>query len=184
MVQVTVRGIALDARMQPVVLLRPLGAAVSPPRVLPIWIGAQEAASISLALEGGAPPRPLSHDLMQSLVDALGARLDRVDVTRLDAGTFYAELTLVTPTGRRVVDSRPSDAIALALRTDAPIWVDDAVLDEAGVLDDSGGTDDDEDDDDADADGRDRAPAPADAEAELKRFRSFLDDVAPEDFQG
>ena len=101
--------------------------------MLPVWIGGQEATSILIAVEGQQAPRPLSHDLITTLFAAVGARVERVDVTRIEEGTFYAELTLTTPSGPQVLDSRPSDAIALALRADAPIWVADEVIDEAGI---------------------------------------------------
>ena len=101
--------------------------------MLPVWIGGQEATSILIAVEGQQAPRPLSHDLITTLFAAVGAKVERVDVTRIEEGTFYAELTLSTPSGPQVLDSRPSDAIALALRADAPIWVADEVIDEAGI---------------------------------------------------
>ena len=131
-----------------------------------IWVGAQEATSILIAVQGEQAPRPLSHDLITTLFGTLGARIDRVDVTRIDDGTFYAALSLTTPTGSQVLDSRPSDAIALAVRVHAPIWVADEVLDEAGIPAEM--VDFDQDDE----------------EEKLDEFKRFLDDVDPEDFQG
>jgi bifunctional DNase/RNase len=154
----------MDAAQQHVILLKPIDPLEMPGRVLPVWIGAQEATSILVAVQGVTPPRPLAHDLMTRLLDALDGAVDRVEVTRIDDGTFYAEVTVTTPRGTRVIDARPSDAIALAARTDAPVWVADAVLLEAGI--------DDLDDDD-----------PEDEE-KVDEFRRFLDDIAPEDFQG
>ncbi|MFF2274421.1 bifunctional nuclease family protein [Agromyces sp. NPDC058126] len=176
MVQVRVLGIALDAAQQHLVLLKPIDDALEPgaPRVLPIWIGAQEATSILIALEGEQAPRPLSHDLITTLFATVGARVERVDVTRIESGTFYAELTLTTPTGRQVIDARPSDAVALALRAAAPIFVADEVLDDAGIPAELAGGDD---DDEAEVEG-------PDDEAKLAEFKQFLDDVDPEDFQG
>ena len=166
-VPVRVLGLAVDGQMQPVILLTPLDPADGPRTLVPIWVGAQEAASISVALSGEEPPRPLSHDLMQRLLGAVGASVDRVDVTRIDEGTFYAELTLTTPRGPLVLDSRPSDAIALASRTGAPLFVAESVLADAGV----------EEEDEGDDDG-------AGEEEKVEEFRRFLDDVDPEDFQG
>ncbi|MDR6905163.1 bifunctional DNase/RNase [Agromyces sp. 3263] len=166
MVQVRVLGVALDAARQHIVLLKPLLEEPGEGRVLPIWVGAQEATSILIAVQGEQAPRPLSHDLITTLFGTLGARVDRVDVTRIDDGTFYAELSLTTPTGSQVLDSRPSDAIALAVRVHAPIWVADEVLDEAGIPAEM--VDFDQDDE----------------EEKLDEFKRFLEDVDPEDFQG
>lgn len=160
MVEARIAGVALDSSGQHVILLRP--ESDEDTRVLPIWIGEQEASSILVALEGVATPRPLAHDLMKSLLSTLDARVERVDVVRLDGGTFFAEITLQTPGGVRTVDARPSDSIALAARTGAPIGIADAVLDEAGV------------------------PATAvglvDDETRLREFQEFLENVDPEDF--
>jgi bifunctional DNase/RNase len=168
-IPVRVLGLAVDARMQPVVLLTPLVHDEGPRTLLPIWIGSQEAASISIAVSGEEPPRPLSHDLMQRLLEAVGASVDRVAVTRIDDGTFYAELSLSTPTGRLVLDCRPSDAIALASRVDAPLFVAEAVLEDAGILEQA---------EEADEEERE------DAEEKVAEFRRFLDHIDPEDFQG
>jgi bifunctional DNase/RNase len=164
MVQVRVLGVALDAARQHIVLLKPLLEDPNARRVLPIWIGAQEATSILLALEGEQAPRPLTHDLMTTFLETLHARIERVDVTRIEDGTFYAEITLATPSGVLVLDARPSDAIALTLRSEAPLYVAERVLEEAGI------------------------PAeladPRTDEAKVDEFKRFLDDVDPEDFQG
>ncbi len=140
---------------QPIVLLREATGT----RYLPIWIGADVATAIAFALEGVEPQRPLTHDLLKISVEALGARVDRVTVTSLEDGIYYADLVLVMADREVVVSSRPSDAIALAARTSAPIFVSARVLEEAGV------------------EIRDE-----DEEEEIARFRSFLDDVEPEDF--
>ena len=169
MVPVRVLGIAVDARMQPVVLLAPLDSGDAPRMLVPIWIGSQEAASISLAVSGEEAPRPLSHDLMQRLLAAVGATVDRVEVTRIEEGTYYAELSLTTPNGPVTLDCRPSDAIALASRVDAPLFVAESVIAEAGVPEDATEADADE---------------PEEAEEKVAEFRRFLDDVDPEDFQG
>jgi bifunctional DNase/RNase len=161
-----VLGLAVDSRMQPVVLLTPLDGGDGPRTLVPIWVGSQEAASISVAVSGEDAARPLSHDLMKRLLDGVGASIDRVDVTRLEEGTFYAELSLTTPRGPLVLDCRPSDAIALASRVGAPLFVAEAVLADAGVLEDE-----------VDAE-------PEEAEQKVAEFRRFLDEVDPEDFQG
>lgn len=167
MVQVRVLGVALDAAEQNVILLKPIDEDEATGRILPVWIGMQEATSILIAVEGTRAPRPLAHDLMVSLLDTLGGTVTRVDVTRITDGTYYAEITVQTPRGVRIVDARPSDAIALASRADASIWVADTVMEVAGIPDTI-----------SDTDGQ---TAPDD---EVEEFRRFLDEVDPEDFQG
>ena len=164
MVQVRVLGVALDAAGQHIVLLKPLLVEPGEGRVLPVWIGGQEATSILIAVEGQQAPRPLSHDLMITLLDNLQAQVVRVEVTRIDEGTFYAEITLSTPSGPRIIDARPSDAIALAVRAEAPLFVADEVLDDAGIP----------------AEIEDQSID----EPEVDEFKRFLDEVDPEDFQG
>jgi uncharacterized protein len=125
-------GLTLEASSRaPLVLLREHDA---PRRVLPIFVGPVEATAIALALGDESPPRPLTHDLMVTLVETAHARVERVEVTELREGTFFAELAVSGPSGERRVDSRPSDAIALAVRVDAPLYVASAVLDEAGAV--------------------------------------------------
>ncbi|MET0726390.1 MAG: bifunctional nuclease family protein [Leifsonia sp.] len=150
---------------QHIILLKPVGDAPGAGRVLPIWIGEQEATSTLFALGGDTPPRPLSHDLMKTLLDTVGAHVERVEVTRIEEGTFYAEITLVTSAGPLVLDARPSDSVALAVRSEAPLFVADGVLDEAGIP-------------------AEMVEPLADEEEELDEFKKFLDDVDPEDFQG
>ena len=130
-------------------------------RFLPIWIGTPEATAIALAMEGVEPQRPMTHDLMKTVVESLGAEVERVDVTDLDEGTFFAELVLTIDGEEVRISSRPSDAVALATRTGAAVFAARDLLDEAGV----------EIHDDTE-------------EAEIERFREFLDDVSPEDFEG
>lgn len=162
MVQVQVAGVALDQSGQHVILLRPVDAVAGVGRVLPIWIGSLEATAILIALEHAEVPRPLTHDLMKSLLDELGTTVEKVTITHIDDGTFYAEITLHAHDGLHVVDSRPSDAVALASRASAPIWVDDDVLAEAGVDDLIG---------------------EAETEHDVAEFTKFLDDVDPDDFK-
>ena len=152
MKRVDVMGVRVEMPSnQPIVLLRE----VEGDRYLPIWIGAAEATSIAYVQQGVVPPRPLTHDLLKDVVGAVGRTLAEVRITRLEEGVFYAELDLGEGA---VVSARPSDAIAVALRTGSPIVVDDGVLVEAGVV------------------------IPDEEEDEVERFREFLDQVTPEDF--
>ncbi len=139
----------------PIVLLRdPVGG-----RYLPIWVGAVEATAIAYAQQGIVPPRPLTHDLLRDILIALGVTLSEVRITALEDGVFYAVLAFSNGVE---VSARPSDAIALALRVDAPIKGADEVMDEAGIdLPD------------------DEAPAEED---QVEKFREFLNQVSPEDF--
>ena len=166
MVQVRIVALAVDSRSLPVVLLKPILDEPGSGNILPIWIGTQEATSILIATEGATARRPLTHDLMKSLLEAVQADLERVDITRIEEGTFYAEMTLKTRDGPLVLDARPSDAIALAARVDAPIWVSDDLLETAGVPDET-----------------EVPPSPGE-ESQLDEFKRFLDEVDPEDFQG
>lgn len=161
MVQVKVAGVALDASGQHVILLKPIDEPSGEGLILPIWIGEQEATSILIAVEGAQAPRPLAHDLMTSMLTALDARVDRVEVTRFEGGTYFAEVAIVSSAGERILDARPSDAVALASRTAAPIWVADEVMEEAGMED---------------------AVTEASDQERLAEFRRFLEDVEPEDF--
>ena len=136
---------------QPIVLLRE----VTGERYLPIWIGAVEATAIAFAQQGVTPPRPLTHDLMRDMLEATGQRLDEVRIVDMQDGIFFAQLVF---DGGAEVGARPSDSIALALRTGSRIVCAEAVLDEAGLA------------------------VPAEQEDEVERFREFLDQVTPEDF--
>jgi bifunctional DNase/RNase len=118
----------------PIVLLRETAGRR---RILPIFIGGPEAHAIDLALSGTETPRPMTHDLFQQTLEALGATLERIVVTELKDRTFFAELHLRTGGGETTtISSRPSDAIALAVRTGSPILAEEAVLEEAGVEED------------------------------------------------
>lgn len=136
---------------QPIVLLRE----VSGDRYLPIWIGAVEATAIAFAQQGVVPARPLTHDLFRDVLQALGHELKQVRITGLRDGVFYAELIF---SGGVEVSARPSDAIALALRTGTPIFGAEEVLEEAGIA------------------------IPDEQEDEVEKFREFLDQISPEDF--
>ena len=137
---------------QPIVLLRE----VSGERYLPIWIGAVEATAIAFAQQGVVPPRPLTHDLMKSIVEETGNELVEVRITDMKDGVFYA--VLVFGSGVEV-SARPSDSIALALRTGTKIVCDEEVLETAGLA------------------------VPEEQEDEVEKFREFLDHVTPEDFE-
>ncbi|MBL7125935.1 MAG: bifunctional nuclease family protein [Dehalococcoidales bacterium] len=103
-------------------------------RYLPIWIGPAEADAIAVKLQGVTVPRPLTHDLLGSVIDSLGAAIDSIIVSDLKSDTFYAKVILTVDGQQVEIDSRPSDALALAVRTDAPIFAEEAVLDKAGIL--------------------------------------------------
>ncbi len=103
-------------------------------RYLPIWIGPAEADAIAVKLQGVTVPRPLTHDLLSSVIDSLGAGIDSIIVSDLKSDTFYAKIILSVNGEQMEIDSRPSDALALAVRTDAPIFAEEAVLDKAGIL--------------------------------------------------
>ncbi len=172
MIRVRVVGVALDPAQQHVILLTPLDPLADGERVLPVWIGPQEAMSILVAIEGTSSPRPLAHDLMTAMLGELSASVSRVEITHLDEGTFHARVVLDTPAGPRTFDARPSDAIALGARVDAPLWVAETVFAEAGVPRDA-----------VELDGDDPDAARGDEER-MAEFRRFLDDVDPDDFQG
>jgi bifunctional DNase/RNase len=151
--EVDVMGVRVEMPTnQPIVLLRE----VTGERYLPIWIGAVEATAIAFAQQGVVPPRPLTHDLMKDVLDAMGQELAEVQITEMRDGVFYANLVF----GSGVeVGARPSDSIALALRTGSRIMCAEEVLDEVGLA------------------------VPAEQEDEVERFREFLDHVTPEDFE-
>ena len=152
--EVDVMGVRVEMPSnQPIVLLRE----VSGERYLPIWIGAVEATAIAFAQQGVVPPRPLTHDLFKDVLDATGNDLTEVRITEMKDGIFYA--VLVFGTGVEV-SARPSDSIALALRTGSRIVCAEEVLDEAGL------------------------EVPDEQEDEVEKFREFLDQVRPEDFAG
>ena len=115
---------------QRVVILKEKGT----DRYLPIWIGPAEADAIAVKLQGVSVPRPLTHDLIQSMLDVLGASVSSIIVSDLKNDTFFAKIVLNVDGGQMEVDSRPSDAIALAVRVDAPIYAEEGVLDKAGIL--------------------------------------------------
>ena len=126
--EVEIKGLMLDPSSNtPIVILREPESE----RFLPIWIGLFEAQAIALEIEGVESPRPMTHDLLRSSVLQLGGQVERIVITALRENTFYAEIHLARNGDAVVLDSRPSDAIALALRTEAPVFVMPEVLDKA-----------------------------------------------------
>lgn len=168
MVLVRIVSLSVDSvTNQPVIILRPIEDASGEGRFVPIWIGQTEATAILLALQEVVPPRPMTHDLFARVITEMGVTLSRVDITRIEAGTFFANLVLSGADGATwEVDARPSDSIALAVRTGAPLFISEQVLAEAAI---TGITE--------------AAEETEDADAELERFRSFLDHVDPNDFR-
>jgi len=152
---------------QPIVLLKEIDGV----RFLPIWVGAVEATAIAFAQQGVMPARPLTHDLMQDIVESLDATLTAVQVTAIEDGVFLASLLLRDPDGKSIsVSSRPSDAIALALRTHSNILADSDLLDTVGI--------------EIPDDVADDAAAASGQSSELERFREFLEQINPDDFAG
>ena len=143
---------------QPIVLLREVDGT----RYLPIWIGASEATAIATAMEGVQPLRPLTHDLMRSVIDAVGALAVRIVITEMRDSVFYADLALDVSGNEVEISSRPSDAIALAVRTGTPVFAASALLDEAGI----------------------HFKEDTREEDEVARFREFLEEATVEDFLG
>ena len=129
MIRVKVLGIALDNNNIPIVLLKELDSE----RTLPIWIGIAEAAAIADGLENKKFHRPLTYDLMKSIINGLDGVVEKVVVSDLVENTFYAKIYLIKDKKHRlIIDARPSDSIALAVRTGAPIFVEDVVMEESG----------------------------------------------------
>ena len=168
MQEMVIYGVSYDmVGKQPIVLLKTRDGN----KFLPIWIGHPEAAAILMRLQGQEPPRPLTHDLALSLVESLDAEVVKVTVTELKDGTFYARITLLRDGAEVEIDSRPSDAIALAIRADAKIFAEDEVMDESGVV--------------WEGDVPDLAYAQDVkdlGEVDLGEFRKFLDTVTPDEF--
>lgn len=140
-------------------------------RILPIYIGENEAASIQLGATGKVPPRPLTHDLMVDMLGTLGADLVKVVITDVTDGTFFAEMHLNTRQGPAVVSARPSDAVAVAVRAGCSIYCEPEVLDIAGRI----AVFEDEQDSDSDS-------PPAEVDELVGEFRDFIESIKPEDF--
>jgi hypothetical protein len=161
MVEMELVGVRVELPSNsPIVLLREVEG---DRRVLPIFIGGPEATAIAFALDEVATPRPMTHDLMKDLLDELGSAVERIVVTGLRDGTFFASIHVQANGDDHEVSSRPSDAIALAVRTGSPIFADEAVLDEAAYALEE------EDDDEEE-------------EQVVEEFKEFIDSVSPDDF--
>ena len=159
MQEMVIYGVSFDmVGKQPIVLLK----TVSGNKFLPIWIGHAEAAAILMKLQGAETPRPMTHDLLSDVVSELNAEIAKITVTELRENTFYAQITLRAAASEIEIDSRPSDAIALAVRSDAPIFADDSVIEESAIEFEL------EDD--------------VNEEQMVEEFKKFLDDVKPDDF--
>lgn len=131
-IQMTIKGLMIDPiTNMPIIVLRDQ----SGERVLPIWVGVFEANAIALQMENVETPRPMTHDLLRNVIQDLEARVERIVVCDLRENTFYAEIHLHRGGRPVMVDARPSDAIALALRTRAPIFVEESVLEGASHVD-------------------------------------------------
>jgi hypothetical protein len=142
--EVKVRGLLVDPTSNsPIVLLKDVGSEA----MLPIWVGPYEANSIATEIEKSSPPRPMTHDLLRNVINQMGGTVRRVIVTDLRDNTFYAVIEITTTEGLLFIDSRPSDAIALALRVDCPIFIREDVL-ESSRIDESARIVDEEGDED------------------------------------
>ena len=174
MIEMTIDSIRVSLmNYQRVVILKEKSAE----RYLPIWIGAAEADAIAVKLQGVSVPRPLTHDLLQSIISELGATVNFITVNELQNDTFFAKINLNTNGEQMEIDSRPSDALALAVRVAVPIYAEEAVLDKAGILFDG-------ESDKATEGGKSSAKTKVDdKELEgLSAFRPFIEDLNLEDF--
>jgi bifunctional DNase/RNase len=158
MQQMQIYGVSFDmVGKQPIVLLK----TVDGNRFLPIWIGHPEAAAILMKLQGAQTPRPMTHDLLNDMLEQLEAKCERVSVTELRDNTFYASITLSINGSEVEIDSRPSDAIALAVRCQAPIFAAEEVIEESSI---------------------EFEHEVEDQEEVVEKFKDFLEDVPPEEF--
>jgi uncharacterized protein len=161
MQEMVIYGVSFDlVGKQPIVLLKTADGN----KFLPIWIGHAEAAAILMKLQSQAPPRPMTHDLLTDMLEQLGASVTRITVTELRENTFYAQITVQQDGSEIEIDSRPSDAIALAIRAEAPIFAADDVIEESAI----------------EFEGDEVSEE--DIESKVSEFRRFLDDVTPDQF--
>jgi hypothetical protein len=170
MVEVRLRAVRVDLQSNTPVLLLQESEGLG--RTLPIFIGAPEATAIAFALQGMDTPRPMTHDLIRDLLDALGADVIRVVITELKAATYFAEIVLQHGAREIPVSSRPSDAVAVAVRTGTPLFVADDLMESEGIM-----LAVDEEDESDPEDDEDASP-----EELVGEFRTFLDSIRPEDF--
>ena len=158
MQEMVIYGVSFDmVGKQPIVLLKTIDGN----KFLPIWIGHPEAAAILMKLQGATTPRPMTHDLIGELINELDAQCTRVSVTELKDNTFYASITLRVNGQELEIDSRPSDALAVAVRTSAPIFAAEEVIQESAI---------------------EFEHEVEDTEEVVDQFKRFLDEVTPEDF--
>ena len=158
MQEMVIYGVSFDmVGKQPIVLLKTADGN----KFLPIWIGHPEAAAILMKLQGAATPRPMSHDLFTDILSQLEARVVKIAVTELRENTFYALITVAVDGTEIEIDSRPSDAIALAVRADAPIFAAESVIEESAI---------------------EFEHEDVNEEEVVEEFKKFLDEVKPEDF--
>ena len=158
MQRMQIYGVSFDmVGKQPIVLLKTDDGN----RFLPIWIGHPEAAAILMKLQGASTPRPMTHDLLCDILEQLDARCERVSVTELRDNTFYATITISIGGNEVEIDSRPSDALALAVRSDAPIYAAEEVIEESSI---------------------EFEHEVEDQEEVVEKFKDFLDNVSPDDF--
>ena len=158
MIEMVIYGVSFDlVGKQPIVLLKTADGN----KFLPIWIGHPEAAAILMKLQGASTPRPMTHDLLTEILSQLDAHVSRITVTELRENTFYAQVTVQLDGQEIEVDSRPSDAIALAIRAEAPIYAADHVIEESAI----------------EFEGED-----VNEEEIVTEFKRFLDDVSPDQF--
>ena len=158
MQEMVIYGVSFDmVGKQPIVLLKTIDGN----KFLPIWIGHPEAAAILMKLQGATTPRPMTHDLISEMIDELDAQCTRVSVTELKDNTFFASITLRVNGQEIEIDSRPSDALAVAVRTSAPIFAAEDVIQESAI---------------------EFEHEAEDTEEVVDQFKKFLDEVTPEDF--
>jgi bifunctional DNase/RNase len=161
MQEMLIYGVSFDlVGKQPIVLLKTADGN----KFLPIWIGHAEAAAILMKLQSQSAPRPMTHDLVNDMLQQLGAQILRITVTELRENTFFAQIVVAQDGHELEVDSRPSDAIALAIRAEAPIFAADQVIEESAIEFEGDEVDEEQ------------------LEAEVSRFRNFLDEVTPDQF--
>src|SRR6266536_5855415 len=169
MQEMVIYGVSFDlVGKQPIVLLKTADGN----KFLPIWIGHPEAAAILMKLQGATTPRPMTHDLVTEMLGELGAQVVRITVTELKENTFYASITVQQNGSEIEIDSRPSDAIALAVRAEAPIFVADEVIEESAIEFEG-----------EEGEAPDISQMSPEQQAELRQeFREFLENVTPDQF--
>jgi bifunctional DNase/RNase len=172
MVEMEIYGVSFDlVGKMPIVLLKTADGS----RYLPIWIGHPEAAAILMKLQNATTPRPMTHDLFVDVLSQLDVRVVRITVTELRENTFYAQITVAQDGQEVEIDSRPSDAIALAIRTEAPIFADERVIEESGIEFEA-------EDGEEPVPGEPVSLTQEQIEEVTSKFKSFLEDVTPEQF--